>query len=140
MNCWVVDTNVVCAGLITGNQQSPTAQIVDLMLSGKASHVVSLLLLNEYERVLSRPALARLHRLTASDVEALVANLARHAVLMQGPSSKMAAPEPGDQHLWDLLVAYRTLRLVTGDKRLLDDGPMTGRVLTPAQALTELQA
>jgi len=32
---FIVDTNVVAAGLITGRSDSPTARVVDAMLDGK---------------------------------------------------------------------------------------------------------
>ena len=128
----VVDTNVVCAGLITPDPQSPTARIVDRVLAGQAGHVLSLALLGEYEKVLLRPALVRLHGLNAAEVEQLLASLARHARLLEPEGSELKAPDPGDQHLWDLLAAETTLRLVTGDKRLLADASMAGRVISPA--------
>jgi predicted nucleic acid-binding protein len=43
----------------------------------------------------------------------------------------LPAPDPGDQLLWELLAAKADLLLVTGDKRLLRDAGMHGRVMTP---------
>jgi uncharacterized protein len=40
------------------------------------------------------------------------------------------APDPGDQMLWELLAARDDLVLVTGDKRLLRDRGMRGRVIS----------
>ncbi len=47
------------------------------------------------------------------------------------------APDPGDQHLWDLLAARDDLLLVSGDRRLHGVGDMASRVVTP-QAFIEL--
>jgi uncharacterized protein len=132
---WLVDTNVVCAGLITSDAKSPTASIVGRMLAGQMRHAVSLALLAEYEGVLARPSLRRLHRLDAEQLEILVAGLGRHAVLVEAPAAKLQAPDPGDQFLWNALVDDPRLRLITADKRLLQADAMKGRVITPAQAL-----
>ena len=46
----IVDTNVVVAGLITGNETSPVALILNGMLSGKLLYLLSPALLEEYAR------------------------------------------------------------------------------------------
>jgi predicted nucleic acid-binding protein len=60
----IVDTNVVVAGLLTGNEASPVAQILDGMLSATSPFVVSEALLAEYRAVLIRSSLRKLHGLT----------------------------------------------------------------------------
>lgn len=52
---FVVDTNVVVAGLITGNDQSPVALILAAMVSGTMLNLMSPALLDEYRAVLLRP-------------------------------------------------------------------------------------
>ena len=42
----------------------------------------------------------------------------------------VVAPDPGDQMLWELLAARDDLILVTGDKLLLRDRGMRGRVIS----------
>ena len=74
----IVDTNVVVAGLLTGNETSPVARILDGMLAASA------------------------------------------------------APDPGDPLLWGLLAARAELVLITGDKLLLRDAGMQGRVMSPS--------
>jgi uncharacterized protein len=135
----VVDTNVVCTALLTKNTQAPPARLLDLMLAGHARHAVSLALLNEYESVLSRPGLQRAHGFSVADVETLVAGLARHAVLIQTLPSAVVAPDPVDQHLWDLLAADLRVCLVIGDKLLQNDASMAGRVISPADAVAGWQ-
>lgn len=46
---------------------------------------------------------------------------------MSGPR----APGRGDQLLWDLLFVREDLVLITGDKLLLRDKVMRGRVMSP---------
>jgi predicted nucleic acid-binding protein len=53
----IVDTNVLVAGLITGNDASPVARILDGMLAAVFPFVVSEALLAEYRAVLVRPGL-----------------------------------------------------------------------------------
>ena len=68
---FVVDTNVLTAGLITKDAQSPVARIVDHMLSGAIIYLLSPALLDEYRAVLLRPKLNRLHGLTEREIDSL---------------------------------------------------------------------
>jgi uncharacterized protein len=126
----IVDTNVVVAGLLTGNDASPVARILDGMLVATFPFVVSEALLAEYHAVLVKPHLRKLHGLTVLEVETILTDLAQHAIVL-APVAAASAPDPGDQLLWDLLAAKADLVLVTGDKRLIRDVGMQGRVVTP---------
>ena len=128
----IVDTNVVVAGLITAQASSPVARILDGMLTAAFPFVVSPALLAEYHAVLVRPALRKLHGLSVKQIETILTDLAQHAIVLE-PVAGPPAPDAGDQLLWDLLAARAELRLVTGDKLLLNDASMRGRVLTPAE-------
>ena len=130
----IVDTNVVVAGLLTGNDVSPalamSARILDGMLAAAFPFVVSEALLAEYRAVLVRPDLRKRHGLTIAQVETLLTDIAQHAIVI-APMAAVPAPDPGDQLLWDLLAARSDLVLVTGDKRLMEDAGMQGRVVSP---------
>ncbi|HEX4584789.1 MAG TPA: PIN domain-containing protein [Burkholderiaceae bacterium] len=126
----IVDTNVVVAGLLTGNDASPVARILDGMLSAAFPFVVSEALLAEYRSVLMRSQICKLHGLAAAEVDSVLTDLAQHAIVLI-PVPAEAAPDPGDQLLWDLLAARPDLVLVTGDKRLLKNVAMRGRVISP---------
>ncbi len=128
----VVDTNVVVAGLLTADDASPVARILDGMLVAAFPFVVSETLLAEYCTVLLRQNLGKLHGLTVAEVEILLTDIAQHAIVL-APVAAAPAPDPGDQFLWDLLAARADLVLVTGDKRLLLDSGMQGRVLSPRE-------
>lgn len=128
----IVDTNVVVAGLITAQAASPVARMLDGMLSAAFTFVVSPALLAEYHAVLVRPALRKLHGLNVKQIETILTDLAQHAIVLE-PVAGPPAPDPGDQLLWDLLAARADLLLVTGDKLLLNDASMRGRVVTPAE-------
>lgn len=123
----IVDTNVVVAGLLTGNDASPVARVLDGMLAGSFPFVVSEALLAEYRTVLLRPAIRKLHALTVAEVEIILTDIAQNAIVL-APVASPPAPDPGDQLLWDLLGADPRLLLVTGDKPLLQDVAMQGRI------------
>ena len=116
----IVDTNVVVAGLLTGNAASPVARILDGMLAAAFPFVVSEELLAEYRAVLVRPALRKLHGLTVTDVETLLTDIAQHAIVLR-PGVGSPAPDP----------AKPDLVLVTGDKALQRDAAMRSRVVSP---------
>ena len=126
----IVDTNVVVAGLLTAHEASPVARILDGMLAAAFPFVVSEALLAEYRTVLVRPTLRKLHGLTVAEVEAILTDLAQHAIVL-APVAAPPALDPGDQLLWGLLSARADLQLVTGDKLLLRDAGMQGRVISP---------
>ena len=126
----IVDTNVVVAGLLTKDETSPVARILDGMLAAAFPFVVSEALLAEYRTVLVRPTLRKLHGLTVAEVEAILTDLAQHAIVL-APVAAPPAPDPGDQLLWELLTARSDLVLITDDKLLLRDGGMQGRVISP---------
>ncbi len=127
----IIDTNVVVAGLLTANDASPVARILDGMLVAAFPFVLSEALLVEYRTVLIRPRLRKLHGLTVAQVEILLTDLAQHAIVLS-PVAGSPAPDRGDQMLWDLLATRVDLVLVTGDKRLIRDAGMRGRVVSPA--------
>ena len=130
----IVDTNVVVAGLLTAHEASPVARILDGMLRAAFPFVLSKALLAEYRAVLVRPNLRKLHGLTVAEVEAILTDLAQHAIVLAPVPTPTAppAPDPGDQLLWGLLAARADLLLVTGDKLLLRDAGMQGRVISPS--------
>jgi putative PIN family toxin of toxin-antitoxin system len=127
----IVDTNVVVAGLLTAHDDSPVARILDGLVVAAFPFVVSEALLAEYRTVLVRPNLRKLHGLTVAEVEIILTDLAQHAIVL-APGAAPPAPDPGDQLLWDLLAARADLVLVTGDKRLIQDAGMKGRVVPPS--------
>lgn len=136
---FIIDTNVVVAGLLTSRSDSPVAQILDGMLAAAFAFVLSEALLSEYRAVLLRPKLARLHGLTADEVDSLLTDIARHAIVLvpsSGPST--IAPDPGDQLLWNLLATRDDLVLVTGDKLLLGDPAMQERIIQPRTLMARL--
>jgi putative PIN family toxin of toxin-antitoxin system len=135
----VIDTNVVVSGLLTGEPASPTAVIVESMLRGRFTYLLSLELLAEYREVLLRPRIRRRHGLDAEDVEALLTDLALNGSVRDPPRVAGALPDLGDRHLWDLLQSEPNAVLVTGDEAFLERAPGPGRVLSPRRFLSRLR-
>jgi uncharacterized protein len=137
---FIIDTNVVVAGLLTSSADSPVAAILDDMLRGRFRFALSEALLAEYRGVLLRQKLMRLHQLTESEIDAILTTLARHAIVLSAPTqpNKLVAQDVGDQFLWDLLTSREDLILITGDKLLLQTGPLQPRVMTPLEFATRL--
>lgn len=127
----VVDTNVVVAGLLTAHAESPVARVLDGMLVAAFPFALSEALLAEYRTVLRRPSLRKAHGLTPDELEVILVELAQQGIVL-APMPAPPAPEPGDQHLWELLAVRADLLLITGDKRLQQDDFMGHRVLSPA--------
>jgi predicted nucleic acid-binding protein len=126
----IVDTNVVVAGLLTANSASNVARVLDGMLTAAFPFAVSEALLAEYRTVLVRAKLRELHGLTIAEVETILTDLAQHAIVL-APVGAPPAPDPGDQLLWDLLATRADLVLGTGDRLLVEDAGMQGRVVSP---------
>ena len=138
---FIIDTDVVVAGLLSSRADSPVARILDGMLRASFRFVLSEALLAEYRQVLLRPKLLKLHGLAATEVDQILTDLALHAIVLPAPPQrvKLLAPDPGDQFLWNLLASRDDLVLVTGDKLLLQLGPLQERVLSAADFVVKLQ-
>lgn len=137
---FIIDTNVVVAGVLTAHADSPVARILDGMLGAAFGFVLSEPLLAEYRAVLLRPHLQKLHGLTEVDIDTVLLDLARHAIVLNPVDDPVQprAPDPGDQFLWDLLYSRSDLVLVTGDKLLLVDAAMQPRVMSAQSFVAQL--
>jgi uncharacterized protein len=134
---FIIDTNVVVAGLLASRPDSPVARILDGMLSAAFACVLSEPLLAEYRTVLLRPHLTKLHGLSETQIDTVLTDLVQHAVVLTPPAQQaFLAPDPGDQFLWNLLAMRTDLVLVSGDKRLLNTPDMAHRVVLPSAFVT----
>lgn len=125
----IVDTNIVVAGLLTSDQASPPARILDAMLEGNLLYLLSAGLLEEYSAVLRRPRIAERHGLADSEIDILLTELVANAIWREiGAASP--APDPGDDHLWALLEAEPRSVLVTGDELLLKKPPRRAAIVS----------
>jgi predicted nucleic acid-binding protein len=132
---FVVDTSVVVAGLLTADPSSPTAVTVDGMLEARFVFLLSEELLIEYRKVLLRPAVRDRHGLDEREVDEILAEIVRNGIVREPPASdgrRSPAPDPGDQHLWDLVSTDSGAALVAGDRALLEEPPEGTWVLEPS--------
>lgn len=125
----IVDTNIVVAGLLTSDQASPPARILDAMLEGRLFYLLSPGLLEEYSVVLRRPRIAARHRLADSEIDSLLTELVANSIWRE-VGAAASAPDPGDDHLWALLAAESGSVLVTGDELLLKKPPKRATVIS----------
>jgi predicted nucleic acid-binding protein len=136
----VIDPNVVVSGLLTGGRASPTAAVLDGMVRGRFTYLLSLDLLAEYREVLLRPRISRRHGLGDADVDSILTELALNGRVCQPPPVTGAVPDSGDRHLWALLESDLAAVLVTGDAALQRHAPEPGRVLSPRSFVLLLRA
>ena len=132
----VVDTNVVVAGLLTAEADSPTAWILDGMCRG-AFPFLSTALLAEYREVLLRPKIRKVHGLSEREIDLLLTELATHAIVRE-PEAAAGAPDPRDNHLWTLVLGVPGSALVTGDLALARTPPPGSRVLSAREFVEAL--
>lgn len=135
----VIDTNVVIAGLLTGNTGSPTARILDAMCKGAFPFLLSTALLAEYREVLLRKKIQALHGLTEREVDILLTALAANAIVRE-PAPQTGAPDAKDDHLWSLVQSEANCVLVTGDRALVQSPPPKSPVFQPRQFVDLLPA
>jgi len=128
----VIDTNVVVAGLLTGNAESPTARIFDGMRQGAFPFLLSTALLAEYREVLLRRKIRVLHGLSERNVDVLLTAFATHAIVRE-PEARTGAPDAKDNHLWSLAQSEANTVLVTGDRALVKSPPPKSDVLQPRE-------
>ncbi len=134
---YIIDTNVVVAGLISADVESPACRILDAMLDGSLAFLLSPALLGEYRHVLLRSRVAKLHGLDRGAIDDLLAHLTANAIWRDPTSSPATPPDPGDRHLWSLLAFQPHAVLVTGDRLLLDNPPEEGAVMTPGECVAK---
>ena len=134
---WVVDTNVVVAGLLTADAESPPARILDAMLEGELRFLLRVELLAEYRTVMLRKRVQKHHGLGVSEVDTLLEAFAVDAIVADITGRTEEAPDPGDNFLWQLLSVRPDAGLITGDSSLLQKPPLGRRVISPRQWLDE---
>ena len=139
MRPFVIDTNVVVAGLITRANDSPVRRLLDGLLAGTIPFVLSQDLLAEYRRVLLRPAIRKRHGLTTAQVDVVLGGIVMNARIRDPSGGRgPGAPDRGDDHLWQLLHAVPDATLVTGDRRLVEQPPDFASVISPRAAMEAL--
>jgi len=130
---FIIDTNVLVAGLITDELQSPTSKVLDAMLNGSLFYLLSPALLREYRNVLLRPRISRLHGLIEPEIDQLLSEIAANAIWREVKSdTNHKSPDPQDAHLWALLASEPGAILITGDRLLIEKPRTQSSLISPA--------
>ncbi len=130
---FIIDTNVLVAGLITAERNSPTAKALDAMLSGTLPYLLSAELLREYRDVLLRPQLCQLHGPNELEIDQLLTEITANAIWRETRlDMDHNSPDPQDAHLWLLLASEPTAVLITGDRLLIENPRLQSSVISPA--------
>lgn len=122
----ILDTNVLFSAI--AHREGTPARVLLAVMSGQM--LVSPALLDEYRRVLGAPRGLSYLGITSTALDDLIGFIARSA-LIDSAGLGPIAPDPGDQHLWDLLAGGPDSILVTGDRALLPSPHFPGRILSP---------
>ena len=134
----IIDTNVVVSGFFDKTGESPPSKIVEGMAIGLFVFVLSDALVAEYRDVLLRPAIAKKHGLSESEVDEALAAFVENAAMADPAEEFPPAPDPDDDHLYALLAFPETI-LVTGERRLIANPPRPGSVMSPRDFLDLLE-
>lgn len=130
---FIVDTNVLVAGLITGDPASPTAMVLDAMIDGRLFYLLSADLLLEYRSVLMRRRISRLHGLKEPEIDQLLTEISANAIWRDpSPNREYLSPDANDDHLWELMGSEPSAVLITGDRLLIENPRPQSSVIDPA--------
>ena len=133
----IIDTNVIVAGLLTNDPNSPTSRILDEMCRGKFPFLLSTSLLAEYREVLLRKKIRAMHGLSEREIDSLLTVLASNAIVRE-PKFHPGAPDANDEHVWSLVQSEAGCALVTGDHALIEHPPRQSPVISPRQFVEAL--
>lgn len=122
----ILDTNAFFSAI--AHRAGTPARVLLAVLPGQM--LVSPALLDEYRRVPGDPRGLSYLGIAIEDLDVLLDFIARAAVIDPGGLGPIC-PNPGGQHLWDLLAAGPNSVLVTGDRKLLASQHFPGRILSP---------
>lgn len=115
----VLDTNTIVSALLSPN--GTPAEIFRYLEAGKIAVATSDYLLDELERVLTYPKVARYIKASETDINLFVKRFRMFADIVQ-PESNINAVEkdPDDNHVLECAVAAKADFLITGDQHLLE--------------------
>lgn len=132
MTRYLVDTNVIVSGILTGEQNAPTARILDSMLAGRIPFLISVELLTEYREVLLRPKIRQRHRLSETEIDQVLTDLAANGIPI---GSRPEVRREGDDYLRWVLESDTSAILITGDSELAR--PLARRARSPRAFVDE---
>ncbi len=128
----VLDTNVVVSALLSA-VGSP-AEIIRRWEADEFEEIISSALLEELERALSYPQVARYLKLPKEQIDAFLKSYLAVATLVKPEVDlDVVQVDPGDNKVLECAVEGNASYIVTGDRHLLDLGDYLGiAILSPA--------
>ena len=115
------DTNIFVRSVI--RKENPANRLLALWLEDQFVLVLSQSIIDEVQRVLSRPKMRRKHKYTLTEVTNLV-NLLHRANIGDIPASFELCRDPKDDMFIDCAVSGRVHFLVSYDNDLIDDSEL----------------
>jgi putative PIN family toxin of toxin-antitoxin system len=133
----VLDVGVIVSGVLAGG--GPPGQIFDRWRAGEFDLIVSPMLVAELERVLAYDRIRE--RLGADEADELVAELRRHAVVVDDPAEieRGVTGDPDDDYLVALSRSAGADVLVSGDPHITGARGLEPPVFTPRSFLDLLE-
>ncbi len=133
----VLDTSVLISGFLT---RGPPRRVLDLAEAGRFRMILSVVILEEMRRSLSKPRLMRAYGFRSEAIDDFSDSIAAVASVVAGdPSFVSRCRDPNDHHVIATAVAAVAPVIVSGDKDLLDLGAHAAiRIVTPRQFLDML--
>ena len=127
----VIDTNVLVAAAKTHKPNSSTSKILSLVFDGTIQPLVCEEILEEYEQILTLPALAIPSDITSSIITKFKADSINPG---RTPSSEVH-PDPTDQIFYEISLSVEDAYMVTNNKKHFPQEP---KVVTPSEMLVLL--
>ncbi len=128
----VLDTNIIVSACLT--PEGSPATIVELVLVGAISLVVSESMLTEYREVLARPKFSR----HLGRIALLLEGIADVAISVQPGSTLSVCPDDADNRVLECAVAGGADVLVTGNLKHFPTAFETVRIRSPRDFLVDL--
>jgi putative PIN family toxin of toxin-antitoxin system len=131
----VYDTNVIISAVLT--PAGFCDQLLHKVVASEAVLIVSIAILDEYERVLMRDSVSRIHQWSPAQVRSLVDSVARHSTIVNPTNVPMVITnDPSDNIFLAAAISGVAEFIVSGDRHLLELRSYRGiEVLRPHEML-----
>ncbi len=128
----VFDTNVLVSALLTGNPESPTVALLDLVVNRTIVPLYNAEILQEYRDVLGRTKF----RFNKKRVDAVLTAIQRGIAVDRTPAD-WNFPDEDDIVFYEVALSIDEAYLITGNTRHF---PPVTKVVTPAEMLKIIKA
>ena len=134
----VLDANVFISGIL--NTHGAPGQVLDAWRAEQFQLLISPAILDELERVLHYPKIAKRHGWTPAIVQQFLSRLTTIAITTPGDLLLSVVDVPSDNRYLECAVEGHATHLVSGDRDLLVLGRFDGIAVVTPQAFLEVLA